>query len=153
MKTTKPGIRPEVQMGTRPHPGPLPLERENRSQRIGEASVFSGSLDFCEDNQRNGDGETSIGICRSSESGRPLLGERAGVRADQPFTSLGFDDAANKAANKPITRSADFSPRVGCAATRKRTKVRAPFRRPRACRFLHRVFAHHASRITLSPYP
>jgi hypothetical protein len=88
MKTAKPGIGMEVQMDARPHPGPLPQERENRRPHSRETTAHRSVTRLA---------GTEPGVAKatkpdefSSDAAWLTLsqGERAGMRASVGLISL-----------------------------------------------------------------
>ena len=70
-----------IEMNVRPHPGPLPQERENRSPSLCVAEAFGSSFALRFENPMRGDRWfDSRKIC-IVQSVFPLPGERARVRA------------------------------------------------------------------------
>ncbi len=84
-------------MNVRPHPGPLPQERENLSPPPGGMDAFGFTTRFDQDGTKPATGAAADELSNSVRSFSLSPGERAGVRAgeDTIFTMLSGKELAH----------------------------------------------------------
>src|ERR1035441_10249616 len=93
----------------RPHPGPLPQEREDRSERLWPAADLGGGAAFARKRNNAPNATSAFELTGAARMLSLSSGERAGVRASVPLTVRGVNRTRASNRQSPPIRSEEHT--------------------------------------------